>query len=120
FSVQVPPNTPLNSDVYIATAASNWLADAIKLNRVDGLDFQVTARIPSGTIFYYRYTRGSWQTEERNKAGLEGPVRHFVVPEADTATRYDQVYNWADMLPGGTVPQLLTAPPTPAPIIKAP
>ncbi|TAM59267.1 hypothetical protein EPN52_08285 [bacterium] len=120
FRVEVPPNTPITSSVYIATDVSDWRADAIKLHRLDGLHFAVTARMPSGTIIHYRYTRGSWQTEERNKAGQEGNVRRFTVPEADTAQRDDTVTNWADLLPGSVVPQILSAPPTPGPIIKAP
>ncbi|TAM77186.1 hypothetical protein EPN44_03865 [bacterium] len=120
FRVEVPPNTPIASDVFIATDVSDWRADAIKLHRLDGLHFAVTSRLPSGTIIHYRYTRGSWQTGERNKAGQEGRVRQYIVPEADTAQRDDTVPNWADLLPGGAVPQILGAPPTPAPVIKAP
>ncbi|MDE2571901.1 MAG: hypothetical protein KGM44_05180 [bacterium] len=120
FRVEVPPNTPIGEDAYIATDASGWRADAIKMHRIDGLHFAITTRLPSGTEFNYRYTRGSWRTEERNKAGQEGKVRSYIVPEADTAQRDDTVSNWADLLPGGTVPQILNTFPTPPPIIRAP
>ena len=64
FTVQVPPTTPFSASVYITTDASGWNAQAIPMDRIDTLHYQITRRLNSGTIFRYLYDRGSFQAEE--------------------------------------------------------
>ena len=105
FVVQVPPRTKLTDPIYLSTDVSDWNALAIRMERVDGLHYAVTIPLPTGTDFYYKYTRGSWRTAERGRTGLEEDPRHFVlestaVGEPDTKLRDDVVYNWMDDNPG--------------------
>ena len=83
FIVQVPPTTPLVSSVYISTDQSAWSAQAIPMDRIDALHYEITRRYPSGTIFHYLYDRGSLQSEEIAQNGLSRKPRNFIVPDAD-------------------------------------
>ncbi|MDQ2817086.1 MAG: hypothetical protein M3T49_02585 [Candidatus Eremiobacteraeota bacterium] len=96
-TVQVPPETPYTDDVYIATDTSGWNARAIRLQRVDGLHFKIDIRLRGGTDFHYLFTRGSWRSVERDRAGLERKARDFYVPGGDAQTIDNTVYRWADL-----------------------
>jgi hypothetical protein len=99
FTTLVPSTTKLNDDVYMETDQSGWNPQAIKLDRIDALHYRVTLRLPSGSEFLYRYTRGSAQSVEQSRGGIEQPARHLLVPEADVKNEDDTVYNWADTNP---------------------
>lgn len=101
LNVQVPPNTPLTDDVYVGTDTSGWDATAIKLIRVDALHYRITRRLASGTKFFYRYDRGSWQSSERGENGLNVPPRRFIVRNADVQSKNDVVVHWGDENGGG-------------------
>jgi len=122
FTVQVPPNTPLGSQVYISTDTSGWNPQAIAMQRVDILHFRVTERILSGTIFRYLYTRGSLQSEERGENGLQRQPREIVFSDADARAVQDQVYQWADTATNGqsAQPNALPTPFNPAPFPNLP
>ncbi len=96
FYVQVPPRTPLYSDVYLATDVSGWSATAIKMDRVDALHYRVRQDFNSGTHFFYRYTRGSWTAAERGQNGLEGKPHELFVGNGDVRRKDDIVYHWGD------------------------
>ena len=79
FVVTVPPTTPFNADVYISTDASGWNPQAIKLDRIDGQRYRAVRRFASGTKFAFRVTRGSWNSVELGRDGLQAtaaPVLH--------------------------------------------
>lgn len=119
FTVQVPPNTPLTDDVYLATDASLWDPTAIKLNRIDALHYRIDRSFASGTKLLYRYTRGSWLSSERGQDGLEQPPRTFFVREVDTLNRDDVVYHWGDENQGAPQagPQSIPTPFNPQPFV---
>jgi len=96
FEVQVPPTTPLNAEVYIATDVSGWNPQAIEMDRVDALHFVVVRRMASGTILHYFYTRGTMQTEEVGPNGLSIKPRELIVSDADTNSTNSVVAAWAD------------------------
>jgi len=96
FTVQVPPSTPLTDGVYISTDQSQWNPIAIRMDRIDGLHYRVTREIRSGTMFHYRYTRGSFSTTERGRDGLEMTPRSLTIPDLDVKRRDDTVYHWSD------------------------
>ncbi|HEV3156424.1 MAG TPA: hypothetical protein VGZ00_03695 [Candidatus Baltobacteraceae bacterium] len=96
FRVQVPTTTALSDDVYLATDQSNWNPRAIKLDRIDALHYRATARLSSGTVLNYRYTRGSWTSTERGPTGLEEPPHSFTVQNLDVMQRNDTVAHWND------------------------
>lgn len=123
FIVQVPPYTPFTSSIYITTDQSGWNAQAIPMDRVDALHYQITRRFASGTIFRYLYDRGSLQSQEVAQNGLNRPPRSFVVADADVLTRRDIVYAWSDSGPGSVnqpQPQIMPTPYNPAPFPNLP
>jgi hypothetical protein len=97
LTVQVPPDTPYVDDVYVATDTSGWNARAIKMQRLDGLHFRITVQLKGGTDFHYLFTRGSWQSVERNRAGLQRQARELYVPGGDALTIDATVFRWADL-----------------------
>jgi hypothetical protein len=99
FYVQVPPTTPLTDSVYITTDASGWVANAMKMDRIDALHYRLTRAYASGTKFAYRYTRGSWTSVEVGEDGLQGDPHQFFVPEVDAKRLTDVVYRWSDQNP---------------------
>jgi hypothetical protein len=96
FTVQVPPSTPFADVVYISTDLSGWNAQAIRMDRIDALHYRVVRKLSSGTVFYYRYTRGSLATAERGQNGLEGAPRHLEILNLDVKDKDDIVYHWGD------------------------
>ncbi|MBV8280790.1 MAG: hypothetical protein JO347_01855 [Candidatus Eremiobacteraeota bacterium] len=123
FIVQVPPNTPFTSSIYITTDVSGWNAQAIPMDRVDALHYQITRRFPSGTIFRYLYDRGSLSSQEAAQNGLQRTPRQLVVTNADVRVVRDTVYIWSDASPGNVAqpqPQIMPTPYNPAPFPNLP
>ncbi len=123
ITVQVPPATPLNAQVYIATDTTSWNPQAIRMDRIDALHFRIVRRFASGTVLHYIYTRGSAQTEERQESGLDAPAHSIVVTDADVRAVNDVVYRWADQTSGpGTQiqPDVVPTPYNPAPFPNLP
>ncbi|HET9031024.1 MAG TPA: hypothetical protein VFN49_12695 [Candidatus Aquilonibacter sp.] len=111
ITVQVPPETPIGSQIYIATDTTGWNPQAIQLVRVDALHFRVVQRVAAGTILHYIYTRGSMATEERGENGLDIRPHAIVITDADVRAVNDVVYRWADQVTtNGTQIQPNTAP----------
>ena len=122
FIVQVPPNTSLQSSVYITTDVSGWNAQAIPMDRIDALHYQITRRFNSGTIFRYLYDRGSFQSEEIGQNGLQRDPRELTVTDADVRAQHDTVYEWTDSVHGNSAqqPNGLPTPYNPAPFPNLP
>ena len=122
FVAEVPPNTPFTAAVYITTDASGWNAQAIPMDRIDTLHFQITRRINSGTIFRYLYDRGSFQSVEVAENGLQRAPREVIVADADVRAVRDTVYAWIDSTNGGynQSPTGLPTPYNPAPFPNLP
>jgi hypothetical protein len=112
FTAEVPPNTPFTASVYITTDASGWNAQAIPMDRIDTLHYQITRRINSGTVFRYLYDRGSFQSVEIAQNGLQRAPREIVVADADVRAVRDTVYSWVDAI-SGSYTQTTNALPTP-------
>ncbi len=123
FIVQVPPYTSFTSSIYMATDASGWNAQAIPMDRVDALHYQITRRFNSGTIFNYLYDQGSMQSEEIAQNGLARVPRKIVVTDADVRVVRDTVFGWQNIVPGGgnqAQPQIMPTPYNPAPFPNLP
>jgi hypothetical protein len=123
FIVQVPPYTPFTTSIYMATDQSGWNAQAIPMDRIDALHYQITRRFNSGTVFRYLYDRGSLQTQEIAQNGLARTPRDLVVTDADVRVIRDTVYAWQDSSPGGlnqVQPQIMPTPYNPAPFPNLP
>jgi hypothetical protein len=122
ITVQVPPTTPMNAQIFIATDVSGWNPQAIEMDRIDALHFRITRRIASGTIWHYLFTRGSLQTEERAENGLDRKPRLLIVTDADVRDVDDIVYSWADQASGGITsqPDAIPTPYNPVPFPNLP
>lgn len=124
FVVQVPPTTPMTDAVYLATDVSGWNAEAIRMERFDALHYAVTLPLRTGTEFYYKFTRGSWQSSERGRNGIEQAPHHFflgasALGEPDTQVRDNEVFNWSDYNPA-TGGQAIVPGATPTPFNPLP
>lgn len=101
FTVQVPPNTPLTSNMYMTTDQSGWNPQAIIMDRIDAMHFRIIQRINSGTVFRYLYDRGSLQQEEVAENGIQRDPRQVIVADSDVKAVNDTVYAWLDLIAGG-------------------
>jgi hypothetical protein len=123
INVEVPPTTPLDAQVYMATDTTGWNPQALRMQRVDALHFRSVQRLRSGTIIHYVYTRGTLQTEERSANGLEERPRTLIVTDADVRDENDHVYQWADQTVAGGArvqPDVQPTPFNPAPFPNLP
>ena len=98
FVVQVPVNTPGTDTIYMATDRTNWTPNAIRMSPLPGNKWTATVTVPGGTVIAYKYTRGSWPTDERNAAGSEISNRALTVTTShELQTVTDAVARWADL-----------------------
>ncbi len=123
FKVQVPPATPFNAQVYMSTDVSGWNPQAIPMQRIDALHFEVVERLASGTTFHYLFTRGSFASEERSEGGLEVRPHTALVSDVDGQVYNSIVYQWADQTTAGQMlqqPNVFPTPYNPAPFPNLP
>lgn len=122
FAVQVPPSTPINAEVFIATDVSGWNPQAIQLDRIDALHFAVVRRMASGTLLHFLYTRGTLQTEEVGPNGLSLRPRTLTVSDSDTNSTNNIVAQWADANANNILqqPSVFPTPYNPAPFPNLP
>jgi hypothetical protein len=98
FIVAVPPNTPPGDTIYLATNANAWTPNGVRMTPLTGGRFTVVMQLAPGTQIEYRYTRGSWSTDERTAAGTPTPNRSLAVQRSGAAqTVTDVVARWADL-----------------------
>jgi hypothetical protein len=98
FMVQVPVNTPSTDVIYMATDRTTWTPNAIRMSPLPGNKWTTTLTLTGGSIVAYKYTRGSWPTDERNAAGSEISNRTLTVTSSsDAQTITDAVTRWADL-----------------------
>lgn len=96
-TVEIPPGTPFNDDIYMTTDTSGWNPQAVKMQRLDGQHFRIQMDLRGGTEIHYLFTRGSWNTVERDRAGLQRKPRTLSVPGGDSQIIDATVYRWADL-----------------------
>ncbi|MDQ6767513.1 MAG: hypothetical protein M3Z41_06850 [Candidatus Eremiobacteraeota bacterium] len=96
-TASVPADTPFRDDVYMATDTSGWNPQAIKMQRLDGLHFRIQMDLRGGTEIHYLFTRGTWSTVERDRAGLQRKPRSLFVPGGDAQIVDATIYRWADL-----------------------
>jgi len=98
FVVHVPANTPPSDAIYLATNAGNWTPNGTRLTPLSGGRWTATLQLATGTQIEYRYTRGSWSTDERTAAGTPVANRSVTVAKnAGTQAVDDVVARWADL-----------------------
>ena len=100
FRVSVPTATP--GTVYIAGSIPEfgpWDPGFASLTQVDSVTWEYTLDILDGTNVEYKYTRGSWETVEKEADGnSEIPNRSLTVDYGGDGTQLvlDTVENWRD------------------------
>lgn len=95
---RVPVNTPPTDIVYIATNAQSWTPNALRMSPLPGNKWTLTLTLLGGTQLEYKYTRGSWPSDERDAAGSEITNRTLVVGnDQDAQTIDDTIVRWADL-----------------------
>ena len=93
FEVTVPPGTSLGTPIHIALSSNAW--SQVPLQWGDTADTAVgLVPVPRGEWFYYKYTRGDWDTVEKWAGCLEASNRYAF--GAAHPVKQDQVETWAD------------------------
>jgi hypothetical protein len=92
--VSVPAGTPPDRAIHVASSANGWMHQPLAWD-----DPPVSARgyidVPRGEWFFYKYTRGDWETVEKWPGCVEATNRYgfgSAHPE-----RRDTVWAWRDL-----------------------
>jgi alpha-glucosidase len=96
LQVLVPFDTPPDSTIFVATSASGWAQQPLEWSTVP---FAAVGEVevPRGEWFYYKYTRGDWETVEKWSGCLESANR-YAFGKAHPV-KEDVVEEWADLCP---------------------
>lgn len=94
--VTVPNNTPESDSIYVAGSFNNWDPGATIMNRLSDTTWQRIFSASSGTEIEYKYTRGDWDTVEKDSVGAEIANRTLVIDSTDLFVN-DVVLAWADV-----------------------
>ena len=99
FTVTVPPNTPADDTVYIAGDFQGWDPGSTPMERVNAATWSITLPFAEGEPPQYKYTRGTWETVERDAACDELANRTIVISfgQGGTADAADTVEKWRDI-----------------------
>ncbi len=96
LEVRVPDGTPADPPVHVATSANGWTHQPLAWTDEPGVA-RGTVLVPRGEWFFYKYTRGSWDTVEKWPDCAEASNRYRF--GAATARQADTVYRWRDGCP---------------------
>jgi hypothetical protein len=92
--VRTPDDTPLTDDLYLSTERTAFNPAELRLVRLDSRHWTIDIGLPRGATLHYRFTRGSFATGERDRAGaLVAP--HTLVAAAGLRVE-DTVERWGD------------------------
>lgn len=91
---RIPDDTPLTDEVYLSTERSAFNPAELRLVRIDSRHWTIDLSLPLGSTLQYRFTRGSFATGERDRAGALVAPHTLVASPGLQAT--DTVERWAD------------------------
>jgi alpha-glucosidase len=97
FEVLVPAGTPIDPPVHISLSSDGWSQQAMTWTATPNVA-EAMIEVPRGTWFFYKYTRGDWDTVEKWPACEEAEDR-YGFGQAYPA-RVDEVFNWRDWCGG--------------------
>jgi len=122
FTVEVPTTTLGTDQIYMATSETSWNPLAIRFDRIDSQHFRAVMLVPAGSRFRYLYTRGSSQSLERGRNGLQRKPRELVLDTVQARSIADRVDHWGDEAGTGLFPnpQASPTPYNPAPYPNLP
>ena len=93
ITVRLPDATPRMSNIHIASSASGWMH--VPIAWVDGAASATGfITVPRGEWFFYKYSRGGWDTVEKWQGCVEATNRYGF--GAAHPPRSDSVATWAD------------------------
>lgn len=98
----LPENTPEQDFIYLAGSLNDWNPGDQNLRfhkNVDGLWELELAAQPEGNSIAFKFTRGSWETVEKDAAGQEMANRQFTFGNGETV--FFSIAQWADNGGGG-------------------
>lgn len=93
FDVTVPDGTSRAAPIFLATSANGWTHAPMSWDAATGHAVGV-ARVPRGQWFFYKFTRGGWDTVERYPDCSEANNRYGL--GAAGAPRRERVWTWRD------------------------
>jgi alpha-glucosidase len=92
IEVEVPEGTPTESTIHIASDANGWTHQP--LTWITPRRARGTLHVPRGAWFFYKFTRGSWETVEKWPGCLEAENRYGF---GRAGLREDRVWEWRDI-----------------------
>jgi alpha-glucosidase len=96
LEVEVPADTPAGETIHIATSVAGWTHAPMTWTATPGVA-RIELVVPRGEWFFYKYTRGGWDSVEK-WAGCEEATNRYAFGAAPTAQK-DSVSLWADRCP---------------------
>lgn len=82
WSVSVPAGTPEDTELFMAgsiPALGPWQPNTFRMQRTPSGRFTAQLQLNRGTVFEYKFTRGSWASVEKAPDGQEVPNRRWKV-----------------------------------------
>lgn len=93
----LPANTPAGDYLYIAGNFTGWNPGAAEYRMQKNEQQQWSITLPAqaeGTVYQFKFTRGSWETVEKGAGGEEIANRNFVF--GNGSTQEVSILRWAD------------------------
>jgi predicted alpha/beta superfamily hydrolase len=106
FKVNVK-SIPDTSDIYITgnhPLLGDWAPDKIKLNKQSDYIWEIRLSFQPGTKLEFKFTRGSWNTEEMDKKGKRS-ANHSLMVEKDSTLEF-KITHWKDTVLKSTKPEI--------------
>lgn len=99
----LPENTPQQDLIYIAGSMNNWVPDdpdfLLKKNENNKWEIQLEAQA-EGSALEFKFTRGSWETVEKDAGGNDIANRSFIFGNNEIVEV--EIASWADISIGNS------------------
>jgi glycosidase/fibronectin type 3 domain-containing protein len=105
FIATVPAGTPAtlyiagDFDTFAGSTYPHWNPSGLAMTQTSPTTWEITLTLPETSVFNYKYTRGSWDTVEKQADG-QTDIANRVVTVTDggggTQTVNDTIANWRD------------------------
>jgi alpha-glucosidase len=97
LAVRVPEGTPAGAAIYVAGTFNEWTHELLGLAGGDGVA-RGTIEVPRGEWYFWKFTRGSWETVEKYPACEEARDRYAL---GRAGSRLETVWAWRDVCEAG-------------------
>ncbi|MBU0490207.1 metallophosphoesterase [bacterium] len=96
FSVTVPSYTPELDTVFIAASINDWDSAGYPMTKMADTLWQIIIKVEPNSSIEYKYTRGNWETVEKDFSGAE-IENHVVEVVTNSIIVIDEVASWRDI-----------------------